>query len=175
MRLLVKTLVLVFRLPEKCGRFLITAIARLSIYVWEIFITSLFIQIGLALPMIFFFHRLSVSGLSANAVVVPVLSAVVPLGFIAIGLNSQTLASACAGLLRVSRWAVAWHARWEPDWRIPSPPVWLALLFTILLVGAALRVNKKWGRIVAWAGAAAALAVIVIHPFAPVVRRGNWN
>ena len=61
----------------------------MSIYVWEIFITSLFIQIGLALPMVFYFHRLSVSGLSANAIVVPVLSAIVPLGFIAIGLNSH--------------------------------------------------------------------------------------
>lgn len=169
LRLLADTLHLVLRLPRRLARFAVLAAARVSLYIWEIFVTSFFIQIGLALPMVCYFHRVPVSGLSANAVVVPALSAVVPLGFLAILLNSHPLAAVCAWLLGVARQAAAFHARWEPNWRIPTPPVWLAVLFVLALVAAAWRGNRSLGRILAWAGAAVALLAIVWHPFAPVV------
>ena len=139
MRLLAKTLAITTRLPLSLTRFLVGAVARISLYLWEIFVTSFFIQIALALPMVFYFHRLAVSGLSANAIVVPALSAVVPLGFLAIGTNSHLLARVCAWLLDVARLAVGIHARWEPDWRIPGPPFWLAALFVGALVWAGWR------------------------------------
>jgi competence protein ComEC len=175
MRLLASTLTLACGIPGRVATGLMTAAARVSLYLWDIFVTSFFIQIGLALPMIFYFHRMSFSGLSANAIVVPVLSAVVPLGFLAIALNSHVLATLCASLLSVSRWAVGMHARWEPDWRIPAPPFWLASLFAGALILAALRGNKKWARTLAWAAAAIALATIVVHPFAPAVHRGKFE
>ena len=59
------------------GRVAVVTAARCCLYVWDIFITSFFIQIGLALPMIVYFHRASISGLTANAIIVPVLSAIV--------------------------------------------------------------------------------------------------
>ena len=96
--------------------------ARCCLYVWEIFVTSFFIQLGLALPMIVYFHRLSVSGLSANAIVVPVLSAIVPLGFLADRHEFASARALCAWLLAYRAMAVSFHARWEPDWRIPAPP-----------------------------------------------------
>lgn len=176
------------RLPPKTAQFRVelrllkktlplpwVAMARVWLYLWEIFITSFFIQVGLALPMIFYFHRLPVSGLSANAIVVPVLSAIVPLGFLAIATQSHPLASLCAWLLELSRRAVSFHARWEPDWRIPSPPWWLAVLFVILLVAAAWRKAPRWSRVFAWGGAAAALLAVAIHPFAPVIDRGDFE
>ncbi len=92
--------------------------------------------------MIVYFHRLSASGLTANAIVVPVLSAIVPLGFMAIAANSTLLAHLCAWLLSLAKFAVGFHARWEPDWRIPAPPFWLAALFTAALIFAALRVKR---------------------------------
>ena len=123
-----------------------------------------------------YFHRLSASGLSANALVVPVLSAVVPLGFLAIAGNSQLLAQVCAWLLNLARLAVAVHARWEPDWRIPSPPVWLAVLFASALIWAGLRfIRNRAHRAVAWTAAAAGLALIVWHPFAPRLERGKFE
>jgi competence protein ComEC len=176
------------RLPPKTAQFRVelrllkatlplpwVAMARVCLYLWEIFITSFFIQLGLALPMIVYFHRLPVSGLSANAIVVPVLSAIVPLGFMAIATQSHMLASICAWLLELSRRAVSFHARWEPDWRIPSPPWWLAALFVSLLVAAALRKSSRWSRVLAWGGAAVALMTIAIHPFAPVIDRGRFE
>ncbi len=178
MRLLIRTLHLVTRMPERAARAMIVLIARCCIYVWEVFLTSFFIQLGLALPMIIYFHRMSISGLSANAIVVPVLSAIVPLGFVAIALNSVPLAHVCAWLLSIARVAVSVHARWEPDWRIPAPPFWLAAAFAAALILAAWRVGPRaarWLRPVAWMAVAALLAVIVVHPFAPVVQPGKFE
>jgi competence protein ComEC len=150
-------------------RFLLAGISRLAIYLWEILITSLFIQIALALPTIVYFHRLPVSGLSANAIVVPALSAVVPLGFLAIATYSHALAGICAWLLDLSRHAVAFHARWEPDWRIPSPPWWLAAALVLFLIAAAWRRRGRWTRAGAWLAAGITLLVAAVHPFAPAI------
>jgi competence protein ComEC len=176
MRLLIRTLALA--IPEWAGRIAVVMAARCCLFLWDVFMASFFIQIGLALPMIVYFHRMSISGLTANALIVPLLGLVVPLGFLAIGLNSPLLAHLCAWLLSVARIAVGMHARWEPDWRIPAPPFWLASLFVAALVLAAWRFHPKfgtWPRAVAWMGVAATLAVIVIHPFAPVVERGKFE
>lgn len=178
MRLLARTLSLVAGVRENVARIGIVMMARCCLYIWEVFVTSFFIQVGLALPMIVYFHRTSISGLTANAVIVPILSAIVPLGFLAIGLNSPVLAHLCAWLLNVAKVAVGIHARWEPDWRIPAPPFWLAALFIAALILAAWRVSPglgRWVRPPAWLAVAAILAVIVIHPFAPVVEHGRFE
>jgi competence protein ComEC len=178
MRLLVRMLFLVLAIPERAGRLLVMVAARACVYVWDVFVTSFFIQVGLALPMIVYFHRLSFSGLSANAVIVPVLSAVVPLGFAAVLLNSVRLAHVCAWLLSLARVVAAFHARWEPDWRIPGPPMWLAMVFIVALVVAACRTERRWARrlcVASFGAAVALLAVIAVHPFAPRVERGKFE
>jgi competence protein ComEC len=169
MRLLADTL----PIPAKAAQFVVVLTARCCLYLWDIFITSFFIQVGLALPMIVYFHRLSASGLTANAIVVPVLSAIVPLGFMAIAANSTLLAHLCAGLLNLAKLAVGLHARWEPDWRIPAPPFWLAALFTAALIFAAWRTKSRWRIVIGWAAIAATLALIVAHPFPPAVEHGK--
>jgi competence protein ComEC len=170
LRLLIETLCLIStKRLHGVFQFLVVTIARLAIYVWEILIASFFIQITLALPMIIYFHRLPVSGLSANAIIVPALSAVVPLGFLAIATDSHALAAICAWLLDVSRHAVAFHARWEPDWRIPSPPWRLAALLVLFLIAAAWRRHHRWTRTAAWLTAGTALLVAAVHPFAPAI------
>ncbi len=176
LRLLIATFCLLFsRRLQRLFEVLVIGAARICLYLWEIFVTSFFIQVGLALPMIFYFHRLPVSGLSANAIVVPALSALVPLGFMAIAFQSQALAAVCAWLLQLSRHAVSFHARWEPDWRIPSPPWWLAAAFVLLLIAAAWRRPRRRARIAAWSAAAIALGAISIHPFAPVIEHGQFE
>jgi competence protein ComEC len=125
--------------------------------------------------MIVYFHRLPVSGLSANALVVPALSALLPLGFLAIATNSHTLAAVCAWLLEISRRAVSFHARWEPDWRIPAPPIWLGAAFVLLLLAAAWRKNIRLTRTLTLSLAGIALLAIAIHPFAPEIQKGNFE
>ncbi len=176
LRLLITTLTL-FRSGRfrKTFQLLAVAAARLSFYVWEITVTSLFIQVGLALPTIVYFHRLPVTGLSANALVLPALSALLPLGFLAIATESHLLAALCAGLLEVSRKVVTFHAHWDPDWRIPSPPWWLAALFGLLLIAVAWRRHTRLTRAIAVVAMTAALFVIAIHPFNPDIRRGDFE
>lgn len=169
MRLLATTLQTMARLPERLARWVVVGMARVCIYLWEIFVASFFIQVGVALPMICYFHRAPVSGLTANAIVVPALSAVVPLGFLAIALNSHPLAAVCAWLLQVARQGAAFHAHWEPGWRIPSPPWWLGTLLVAALTMAAVRGTRLAVRTAAWALAAVALIAIIVHPFAPAI------
>jgi competence protein ComEC len=176
MRLLIETLVLL------CGarlrrlfQVLVVGIARVCIYAWEISLTSIFIQIGLALPMIAYFHRLPVSGFTANALVVPALSALLPLGFFTIATQSHVLAAVCAWLLAESRRVVGFHARFVPDWRIPAPPWWLGAVFVLFLVIAAWRGNGRRIRTIALAGATFALLTIAVHPFPPVVDKGHFE
>lgn len=164
LRLLIRTLRML-HVPEKMAAFLVTGAARLAIFVWDMLVASFFIQVGLSLPMIVYFHRMSISGLSANALVVPILSAIVPLGFLAILTNSFLLARLCAWLLALSRWAVGIHAHWEPDWRIPGPPFWLAAVFAAALIWAAWRTVRLPWKLLAWALVGVALAIICIHPF----------
>ena len=163
LRLLIRTL-RTLHVP-KAGTFVVTNAARLAIFVWDMLVASFFIQVGLSLPMVFYFHRLSISGLSANALVVPILSAIVPLGFLAIFTNSHLLARICASLLSVSRWAVGVHAHWEPDWRMPGPPFWLAAAFAAALIWAAWRNIRLPWKLLAWSLVATALATICLHPF----------
>src|SRR6185295_17858530 len=65
MRLLAETL--------RAPLFLTTLPARGVLYVWEIALTSAVVQLGLALPMVVYFHRLGISGLSANMFIVPLM------------------------------------------------------------------------------------------------------
>jgi competence protein ComEC len=175
LRLLAHTLRLVTGVPARVALFAVAFAARVCLYVWEIFVASFFIQVGLALPMIIYFHRLSASGLTANAVIVPVMSVIIPLGFLAIATNSHSIAALCAWLLNIARVAVHWHARWEPAWRIPAPPFWLAALFTLALIAGALRFHRRWPHIAASLVICGALAAIVIHPFPPLIQKGKFE
>lgn len=173
LRLLAATLKLIFRVPVRFAMPLIAVVARVLIYLYEILIASLLIQIGLALPMAIYFHRLSASGLTANAIIIPILTLLVPLGFAAILVNSHVLASVCASLLSLARFTAHLHAGWEPDWRIPPPPVWLAIVFIALLLLAAIRAQNRWLRFATVLGIATALIAIVLHPFSPRVEAGK--
>ena len=95
-------------------------------------------QIGLALPMVVYFHRVGISGLSANAFVVPLMGLTVPAGFVAVFTGWVWVARLAGGFLWLSQRVVAWHAALEPNWRIPPPPVWLGLALAAALIAAAL-------------------------------------
>ena len=176
MRLLIATLSLLSsgRLLKLFHVFVI-GVARVCLYIWEITLTSLFIQIGIALPTIVYFHRLPVTGLTANVLVLPALSALLPLGFLATATQSHTLATLCAWLLEISRRVVAFHAHWSPDWRIPSPPWWLAAAFVLFLIAAAWRRNTKLTRALSIAATAVTLLVTALHPFGPDIEKGDFE
>jgi competence protein ComEC len=170
MRLLAETLRLWTRLPERASCLAICIPARVLLYGFQLAVISAVVQLGLALPMVVYFHRFGFSGVSANTIVVPLMCAVIPVGFIAI--FSGWVAKGAGWLLAASHVAVDWHMRVEPNWRIPDPPLWLGIA-----IGAGLILAVPAGRAGRWwfTGAAGTLAVLLLlllwHPFAPEIAR----
>ena len=134
---------------------------------------SAIVQIGLALPMVEYFHRVGISGLSANAFIVPLMGLVVPIGFMAVLTGWAWIAKIAGGLLWLSQIVVSRHAVLEPNWRIPTPPLWLAATLAAVLIGAAIVRPVPATRIAAGLMAAILLALIFRHPFVPDTRAGQ--
>jgi competence protein ComEC len=124
--------------------------------------------------MAIYFHRISLTGLSANVLVVPLLALVVPIGFVAVFTGWHVAAGVAQWLLIAGQKVAAWHTRLEPDWRVPDPPLWLALALTASLVVLAWSMRRS--RPGAWASAAVVLALFALvfrHPFPPAVHAGE--
>jgi len=101
----------------------------------ELAIVSACVQIGLALPMAAWFHRVSWSGIAANVFVVPLISLIVPIGFLTVGTGWPLLAHLLSSLVTAMAGIVGWHARWVwLEARVPDPPPWLAALLGAALV-----------------------------------------
>jgi competence protein ComEC len=173
-RLLAETFALWTRMPKKFAASGLSALVQGLIHVYELILISAAIQIVLVLPSVAYFHRLSWTSLTANAVVVPALSAAVPFGFLAILTGWSAPAAVADALLQVSRYVVEWHARLEPNWRIPSVPLLLQVGFAVALVAAGVAIY----RVYRWRAAVltAVLVIVVViyaHPFAAVRQAGR--
>ena len=172
LRLAAETMALWLRIPQQWGLAIVGTAGRAALFAFEMAVISTVVQIGLSLPMAEYFHRVSFTGLTANLLIVPLLNAVVPLGFIAIFSGSKWVAALAGGLLKLSARIAAWHASMEPAWRVPDPPTWLALTFIAALVAVAmLAYRKKWR----WPAAGAVLGafgLLVFHPGAPAITKG---
>ncbi len=173
LRLLAETVTLWTRLPERWVLLGMGAALRAVFYACELAVVSAMVQVGLALPLAAYFHRLSLTGLTANVVIVPLLSLVVPVGFVAVFSGWGLPAAVAGGLLGAAQRVADWHAAWEPAWRIPAPPLWLAATFTAALVALGLLMEARRRRWAASGLAAALLGLIVWHPFPPRVEPGK--
>ncbi len=151
----------------------IATIARLALFAWELALISFVIQVGLALPMAEYFHRVSFTGLSANLIIVPLLSAVVPLGFLAIFTGWHWIAALASMLLGIAARTADWHAKIEPSWRITSPPLWLALAFVAAFIGLTILVKHHILRWVAGAAVLGSFAILLGQPWPSDVGRGK--
>ena len=173
LRLLAETVQVWTRWPAWLCRTVFAVPARIGLYVFELALTSAAVQVGLALPMAIYFHRVSLSGLTANAIIIPATGLAVPIGFAAIATGWTLPARAAALLLTITKWTVRMHAAWEPNWRIPGPPFWLALAMAVSLLGLACaqRATRTW-RIAATVVVFLLLGVLIWHPFAPRVEPG---
>ena len=137
---------------------------RCALFAFEMVVISATIQIGLALPMAEYFHRVSFTGLSANLLIVPAMNAAVPVGFLAIFTGWRWIGALAGGLLRFSARVAEWHANLEPSWRVPDPPVWLVLAFGAALVVCTILIHR---RILKWPAIGMALALFVLLLWQP--------
>ena len=152
LRLAAETLALWIRLPIHWLEHAIALALTPDCLCVEMALISTVIQIGLALPMAEYFHRVSFTGLTANLLIVPLLNAVVPLGFVAIFTGWRWVAALAGWLLHVRPAIAGWHAGIEPSWRVPDPPGWLALSFaaSLILLAVLSRRNLPGGRRRRW-------------------------
>jgi competence protein ComEC len=174
LRLLAQTASYYIRLPLAWWERAFAFSTRIFFYAWELAVISAAIQIGLALPMAIYFHRISLTGISANILVVPLLALVVPLGFLAVFTTWRLPATVAGWLLHTGERIAEWHTHLEPNWRVLAPPLWLAVLFIVALVvlAVAMRRSLRWSM----AALAAVLVLFVLifwHPFPPAVHAGQ--
>lgn len=173
LRLLGQTAALWTRLPERFWLGAIAGCLRPLFYMVELTIISAVVQVGLALPMVIYFHRASFTGVFANAVIVPLLSGVVPIGFLAVFCNWTFVAKTAEVLLALAGTVARGCAAIEPNWRVPDPPLTLGLAFVAALLTMPFAVNR--GRVLRDAAVAITLglfALLLWHPFAPSLKPG---
>src|ERR1700733_853382 len=172
--LLAETASYYIRFPRAWWERAFALAARILFYVYQLAVISAAIQIGLALPMAIYFHRISLTGISANILVVPLLGLVIPLGFLAIVTTWHVPAAIAGWLLTVSERIAEWHTHIEPDWRVLAPPLWLAIAFTAALILLAFTMRQSLrSSLAALTGVLILFALIFIHPFPPSVYRGE--
>ncbi|MGB6483725.1 MAG: DNA internalization-related competence protein ComEC/Rec2 [Candidatus Acidiferrales bacterium] len=179
---------------------LFTLPVRFGLRVWEIFLLSSCIQLGMAPLLALYFHRVSISGPVSNVFAVPLVGIIVPFGFLALALSYVSsvigailanIESAFVGLLLGT---MRWFSEFpRASWRIPEPPAWLFVAFLITLAclaamtwSAAERRNQQNVRVPLPARRFApevlalivlfALALLVgIHPFAPRLEKAKME
>ena len=173
LRLLARTIQVWTGLSTKATNFIITRSTWLAAFMADAVIVSACVQFGLALPMVSYFHRLSITGLSANIIVIPLLSLVVPLGFASIATGWHWLANATRLLLNLADSVATWHVKLEPAYRIGTIPALVGLTFagSLILLGFAIR--HKRGVPIALASALAQFAVICWQPWPADVKPGT--
>lgn len=160
---------------------LLAGAGRCVLSVYEIVLISLLMQVALALPMAFYFHRVTVIGLPANTVAVPLTGILMPATAAAVALAyispvlaaiPAKIAGLCLGGITgtvgtLSKMRVA-------DLRVPTPEIWVSLAAALAFL-AAMVLARRRSFLVAVSGAALVAATglwIAIFPARPDLRRG---
>ncbi len=173
MRLVAETIAGWIRIPNRAVLEALNIGARVALFAFEMAVISTVVQIGLALPMAEYFHRVSFTGLTANLLIVPLLNGVVPIGFVAIFTGWRWVAHVAGGMLRGSAAIADWHARLEPSWRVADPPLWIALGLVVALLLMAIAVSRGVWRWPALACVLGFFTLLLWHPTRPDVPPGS--
>jgi competence protein ComEC len=149
--------------------------ARVFLSVFELLVISAVMQIGLALPMAYYFHRATVIGLPANILVVPLVGVLMPAAVLAVGLSyiSLLLAKVPALIAGVALEGITGSVHWLgglriADTRVPTPQLG-TVLFGIAAIALAMALARSRALyanlgLAALAGAAFWIAVVPSRP-----------
>src|SRR5579863_6256622 len=131
------------------ARRLVCLSARFGLGAWELFFISAVLQMGLALPMAYYFHRATTLGVPANSIVVPLTQLMMPAAVVALaaGFISPWLAKIPVILTTFAIDAIAGSVRSVgtmrlADLRVPLPSpamMMLAAAALLLAIGTARR------------------------------------
>lgn len=165
---------------QRPAQWLVTAFCHATLVVYDVVVVSALVQVALALPMAWYFHRAVLLGVPANVLVVPLMSALFPLALAAVLLSflSTTLALPLAmlsgALLELVNLLLQTLASWRAsELRVATPTPALAAAAAGAFALALLLVRGR--RVLATAGVAALAATaawIAFVPPAPQLRPG---
>ena len=144
------------RLQRFAGRrFPLPALAtasRMLLGAGELLLVSVVMQIGLALPMAYYFHRATVVGLPANMLVVPLMELLMPaaVAAMALGYVSHALARIPVLIAGFALGGIAGTVRWLgglriADLRVPTPGTAVTLLSALSIALAMALVRRRPG------------------------------
>ena len=144
----------------------------------ELLLISVVMQIGLALPMAYYFHRATVVGLPANLLVVPLMELLMPVAVAAmtLGYVSQTLARIPALVAGAALEGIAGTVRWlgglrAADLRVPTPGTIVILMTALAIILAMALVRlRPWLAVAGLAALAASAFWISAVPPRPQIR-----
>jgi competence protein ComEC len=150
-------------------------------WITEAFLLNLVMQIGFALLIALYFHRVAWSGVLANLLILPITGVLILVGLplLLLSLAWWPLAQLGAVLLGWLVFALQEIASWaaQLSWlnrRVPPPPLWTSLCFFALLIVMAMLAprRERW----VWAPAAALIVLCVLitwAPYAPQIENGK--
>jgi competence protein ComEC len=143
---------------------ILVLVSKFALTVYETLLISGLMQIALALPMAWYFHRATIMGLPANVLVIPLTAVLMPSAIFAVIVSyaSTTLARIPAFLSGIVLEGITGTVGWVgglrlADWRVATPEVSIAIL-AILTIGVAMILARCRPALVA-AGLAAVSAV----------------
>lgn len=155
--------------------------ARVALGGCQLIVISAVMQLGLALPMAYYFHRATVVGMPANLLVVPLTELLMPAAALAVGLSYISV-----GLAKIPAWVAGWAVEGIAgtvhrlgglalaDARVPTPGLLLILAAAAALILAMILVRRR--ALVASIGIAALVlsaAWICAIPVRPQSRAGT--
>ena len=154
--------------------------AYLWLSAWELMFISTVMQMGLALPMTYYFHRATTVGLPANMTVVPMVQCLMPAAIAALGLSyvSIRLTKIPAWIAGFAIHGIAGTVRGLgglrlADARVPMPSVWVMALCTFSLLTAMWAARRRGLLVVGGlATVAVAAAVVAMFPSRAQLRMG---
>jgi len=136
--------------PSRSPRIAVLAAFRISFGFLELMIMSGILQLGLALPMAYYFHRATSVAMPANLFVIPFLQLLMPAAVLAIclGYVSLTLAKVPAIIAGFALQGIAGTVKWLggmrlADIRVPSPSFTAILFCGVAILLCAIVVRKR--------------------------------
>lgn len=170
----------IFGRRPKLAEYQVTVPARVAVWTIDLLLFSAILQVGLFMPMAETFHRITLVGIGLNALAVPLMTVLVALAVPTVILSASVpILAALPGklLLWVTNALLALTEFRMPRWmsyRIPGPPLWVALGFAATLVGMAWAIGRN-KRIFWSSGAAFAVfaGLVIVYPFAPRIPKGG--
>jgi competence protein ComEC len=134
---------------KRTAFWIVPAVTGFAIAVFEVVLVSSLMQIGMALPMATYFHRVTITALPANCLIVPLTAILMPAAVlaVAVGFISPLLAQPAAwvawGALKFILGTVSFLGSGKVvDHRIPTPELAVALACSAALALALLMVRR---------------------------------